>query len=545
MGRPYWINKANNNFYLHFKITQPAGSKVIWTVNKDDSQIPENPDTFWDFFDDFNGESLDTTKWDPSKYKASYSISDSNFNTWGDSGSCCNGSCYYSAIRSKTTFNLPIRVLLAGNQEPYTEATNCGKTGPYILYGNSIEFIPSTDNNSDACAYRIGNTSGTIPGSTKMPDLFPEYFMYDLNLNANGFSVEHCWWTDEKVKISGSPSQTTNQWVGFGGDTDSTGIVDHIGFIAITKSHEKMPEIKIISQNDKSLLIQVDDSKTGNIENFVDFIVTIKLPDGWITSVDQGLNIINSTVYILVENPEDNNVYTWDGNLWKNLNKTKNDLTSNDFINFGIKAPLLISKTNIEKLTNNPNILFYCESSISELDMNIKFLPYPRLIIQRTPFNLKDFTKIKKLIADEINVNWTISEPAFYTLISRDNKNWYKWDTTYNKWQLVGTKILNIYEKNDIDWVKNNGIDLKEYLNLGETEWNNFFEEKSPDYLFFAITFDYHEIDQDKRLNYIGAIVNTKNYYKDDTETHDIRFTENNLSIKFNNSGTYKINYID
>jgi len=545
MGRPYWINKANNKFYLHFKITQPAGSQVIWTVVKDDSQTPEDPNNFWDLFDDFEGDSLDTTKWDPSNYNASYSVSDSNFNTWGDSGGCCNGSCYYSAVQSKSSFNLPIRVLLAGNQDPYTSATNCGKTGTFVLYGNSIEFIPSTDSDSDACAYRIGNSSGFVTGSTPMPDVYPEYFMYDLNLNANGFTVEHCWWTTDKIKINGSPTSTTSQWVGFGGDTDANNVVDHIGFIAVARSRDTMPEVAITSQDDTTLLIQVDDSGTNNTEDYTDFIVTVELPDGWVTSVTQGLNIVNKTLYILVENPSDNKVYTWDGSTWHNLDKTKEELTGDDFLNTGRKAPLVISKADMESLTSSPNILYYCEEEINNMSCTVRFLPYPRLIIQNTAFNLKDFTKVINLTMEKVTVNWTVSEPAFYTLISRDNQNWYKWDTTNSQWQLVGTRTLDIDNQSDIDWVKNNGIGLANYLNLGESEWFDFFGGSYPDYLYFAITFDYHEMDQDIRLDKLGATANTKEYWKDVSEEHNIRFTENNLSIKFSSGGTFKINYID
>ena len=545
MGRPYWISKGNGDYYLHFKITQPAGSQVIWTITKDDSQSPEDPNNFWDFFDDFNGNSLDTTKWDASNYNASFSISDSNFNTWNDAGRCCNGSCYYTAVQSKTTFNLPIRVILAGNQDPYSSATNCGRTGPFVLYGNSIEFIPSTDSNSDACAYRIGNSGGTVAGSTPMPDVYPEYFIYDLNLTPNGLTIEHCWWTDDKIDITGSPSQTNNQWVGFGGDTDSGGVVDHIGYIAIAKSHDKMPEVTITSQNDDILLVQIDDSGTNNTEDFTDFIITIKLPDGWIASETQGLNIVNKTVYILVENPDDNKVYTWDGSTWHNLNKTKEELTANDFLNTGRKVPMEISKSDMESLTTNPNMLYYCESSVSELNATIRFLPYPRLIIQNTAFNLKDFTKIIKLTMETVEENWTVSEPAFYTLISRNNENWYKWDTTNSQWVLVGTRTLDINNQSDINWVKNNGIGLANYTALGESEWFDFFDGAYPDYLYFAITFDYHEMDQDVRLDKLGATVNTKEYWKDVSEDHDIRFTENNLSIKFSSGGTYKINYVD
>jgi hypothetical protein len=86
MSQTYWINKANGKFYLHFKITQPAGSQVTWTITKDNTFSPELPENFWDFYDDFNGDALDTNKWDTSNYSASYSVSDSNLNTWNDAG---------------------------------------------------------------------------------------------------------------------------------------------------------------------------------------------------------------------------------------------------------------------------------------------------------------------------------------------------------------------------------------------------------------------------------------------------------------------------
>lgn len=544
MAQAYWINKANGKYYLHFKITQKAGSKVSWIIQKDESKSPEAPYNFWDFWEDFNGDSLDTNKWKQDNYSASYSLSNSNFNTWGDSGGCCNGSCYYSSIKSIQTFDLPIRVLLAGNQDPYTSSSNCGKTGPYIQYGSSFQVVTSTDYNSNAESWRIGNNYGTITNSTEIPNISPDYFQLIANFGTDRLTVSHNWWGETFTKIV-TPPQTTGQPIGFGGDTDSSSTVDHIGYIAVAKSHNIMPNISIDAQTDYYLKVTVDDSNTGNSEDFADFIVTLELPDNWITDENQGLNITSKEIYLLVENPSDGKIYTWDESQqeWRNLNKTKNQLTKNDFLTDGLMAPFKISKQNLEDLSTNPNFLAYCESGLASADLEVKFTPYNRLVIQKMPFNLKDFTQINKIYADYTKSSWCDSNLIpFPTLISKDNTNWYKWDSQNNKWSFVGTKTLDI--QSDIAWVVNNGVDISVYNSLSQSDWETFYNGEY-DYLFFAIALQKGCSDDIAYIDSIDANVNIKEYWEDVTDKNEIRFTENTISVKFGMGGKFKINYLD
>jgi len=545
VSQAYWINRANGNYYLHFKINQPAGSQVTWTITKDNAFSPESPENFWDFWEDFTGSSLDSGKWDAGDYSASYSVSDSNFNTWNDAGGCCDSHCYYSAVKTTSAFNLPLRVLMAANQDPYESSTNCGRTGPFILYGNAVQVVTSTDTDSDSCSWAIGSQYGTVTNSTPMPDVAPDYFQFIVNIGTDRIEIDHNWWGEKFVKVE-TPPETINQWIGIGGDTDSSSAVDHIGYIAITtNSRNVMPEVTIIEQTEDYIKVTVDDSSTGNTVDFNDFIVSVKLPDGWIAEESQGLNIVNKTVYLLVEKPEDGLVYTWDGSAWQSLNKTKQELTSDDFVNSGVVVPLQISKTDLSNLSQTPNFLYHTPEGTGSVDCVVKFLPYSRLITQKVVFNLKDYTAISQIYGESTYTHWSGTGYAYTAVVSRDNKSWYVWDTTNNTWKFLEERELDYTNQADIDWVKNNGTGLGIYSSLTQTDWYHFFGDDYPDYIYFAIVFSYYDMDDDVKLDALYAKVDTKKFWQDVSSDHEIRFTENNLSIKFSSGGTYKINYLD
>ncbi|AEF97203.1 DUF2341 domain-containing protein [Methanotorris igneus] len=70
----YWIEHTDGKYYVWTKIPHiPANGKVVLIVHKDPSKTP-NGDKVFEFFDDFDGNSLDTSKWIAI---GSYSISNS------------------------------------------------------------------------------------------------------------------------------------------------------------------------------------------------------------------------------------------------------------------------------------------------------------------------------------------------------------------------------------------------------------------------------------------------------------------------------------
>lgn len=59
---PYWIEECGGNFYIWIKTTIPANTTKELCIKKVEGYYPQ-PDSVFEFFDDFEGTSLDTSKW--------------------------------------------------------------------------------------------------------------------------------------------------------------------------------------------------------------------------------------------------------------------------------------------------------------------------------------------------------------------------------------------------------------------------------------------------------------------------------------------------
>ena len=61
---PYWIEDTGGSYNLWEKVSIPAGGSVLLNISKGGGS--PNGDAVFEFFDDFEGTSLDTSKWDVS-----------------------------------------------------------------------------------------------------------------------------------------------------------------------------------------------------------------------------------------------------------------------------------------------------------------------------------------------------------------------------------------------------------------------------------------------------------------------------------------------
>ena len=61
----YWIeNLSNNNYTVWAKVSVPAHKNISFTIERGGEANQPNGDAVFEFFDDFEGNSLDTNKWD-------------------------------------------------------------------------------------------------------------------------------------------------------------------------------------------------------------------------------------------------------------------------------------------------------------------------------------------------------------------------------------------------------------------------------------------------------------------------------------------------
>jgi len=110
---PYWIeswDKSGQNAKVWVKVPSlPANSStVIYMYYGNPSATDEsNGDAVFEFFDDFEDGSLDTTKWDVSTYSSAWHYAEENgyLKLWRDSGAYVGDYDYGVIVSSKDTFS--------------------------------------------------------------------------------------------------------------------------------------------------------------------------------------------------------------------------------------------------------------------------------------------------------------------------------------------------------------------------------------------------------------------------------------------------------
>ena len=535
MALPYWIEEANGTRYVWFKIDQAAGTKKNYTIKKDINYTPELPQNFFSFFDHFEGSDLDSNTW--TSNNTNYSVSNSKLNMWNNWGGCCNGGCYYDGVHSNASYDLPIRVRMAGNQDPYELTGGCGRTGITICYGTSEEVITSTDSsNQQGINFRIGNTTITSSDVKAIPNIAPANFAYTVNFNSSGIDIYDYWEIGRVLSVSGTPTTTTGEQLVISGDTDTTTYIDHLDYIAVMETREKLPTVSIVQTGTDYIVVEVDDTGTGNTVNFSQFIVCVQTD--FVTSIDEGLSIYPSDVTLLIAKP-DNTVWYLDGtNTWQQLANDTTSLTESDFSTYGMICPVAITKSKLEELTTTPRLL-YQNSNAADIKATLKIWPLSRAIVQSKALALTDYTAV-----NSINIV-TTGAGEIKVLISRDGSTWYKWDDANSQFATVGTRTLDYSNDADRDWIYNNGTDYNLYSNAGATDWYSFFGNTQPDQIYFAMTINYTSATDNIALDKIIFNVNTKAYYIDVTADQTINFTDSTISIQFTTAGNFIINYQD
>ncbi len=296
---PYWIEENNSSeakVWVLIPRLQENTELYVYYGN-DSISSDENPDSVFLFFDDFDSNGLDTNKWTTAKGSAgndpgNYMVNDSKLILWGDWGSCCSGVCYYAAVRTIDKFLLPVVVDISFQQDPYNPSSNCGRTGPAILYGNNAEFIVSTSTADNSIAYRINDFSS---GESNNP-FQNKVNRVSVQFNLSGIYARVSW--DSYVhKFEKQIVYNTDGWIGLAGDTEDTNIRDEVYFILVRKPY---PDITVsIGEEENQFSQHVDIHITyPEDDSFVTSPVSIRI------TVDSSTNV---TVYVY---GDDNQIYS-------------------------------------------------------------------------------------------------------------------------------------------------------------------------------------------------------------------------------------------
>lgn len=552
MALPYWISTANNGkYYIHFKITQAAGSVIQYTIKKESGFTPEAPNTFWDFFDDFSGTTLDTTVWNTSTIQSQgqYSVSNGLLHLWNDWSGCCNGqSCYYNGISTHSTFTPPLQIVYKFKQDPYEASSNCGRTGPSVELMNQATFIPSTNTNTNegGAAIRVGTSSAWVP----IAPMLQTDMQVNVHIRPTGVDIFNHWDDNAQPLFSftGNVGGAASN-ICIAGDTDSTTVIDHVDWIAVSNSgRDPFPNIRILTISSTQIVIEVDDSNYTGTDVLQDFVVTIEA-GSFISGTSESLNIYSSTAYGLFADANDN-VYHYDAsnnNLVQLTGKTISNLTETDFTTYGFVNSSNISKSVfVNAGLQTPRVLmFSSESNISKIDLSVKFLPYKRFYVSSRPKSLKMLQLIKSF--RDVFVEYGSYQTGTYNkiLFSRDGNEWFKYDNASNTFVSVGTKSLDPYNQNDIDWVDTNADYIGNVVtNSTETAWGDFFNNQYPDQIWIALLQNYSSFDYAIRFKSLNFVADTKDFYKLDNSPA-IKVTPETIMIEFPNAGKYLINYLD
>ena len=551
MALPYWISTANNGkYYIHFKITQAAGSVIQYTIKKETGFAPEAPNVFWDFFDDFSGTALDTTVWNTStiQVQGQYSVSDGLLHLWNDWGGCCNASCYYNGVSTNATFTPPLQIVYKFKQDPYEAIGNCGRTGPSIELMNQAAFIPSTNTNSNegGAAIRTGTSSAWVP----IAPMLQSDMQVNVHIRSTGIDVYNHWDSGAQSLFSftGNVGGTASN-ICIAGDTDSSTVIDHVDWIAVSNSgRDPFPNIRIVSVTSEQMVVEVDDSAYTGTDALQDFVVSIDAGN-FIANTTESLNIYSTISYGLFADNNGNIFYYDSGadSITQLAGKTIDNVSSADFTTYGFINSLNITKAHFSNAgLITPRVLMYNDNaSVTNADASIRFLPHKRFYVSTHPKSLGIFLTIRKFTNAFVEYGTYQTGTYNKILFSRDGNEWFKYDSGTNSFVSVGTKTLDPYSQADIDWVDANADYIGTVVNQSdEVAWGDFFGGQYPDQIWIALLQNYSSFDYAVRFKSLNFIGDTKEFYNLDNAP-SIKVTTETLLVEFPNAGRYLINYLD
>ncbi len=246
---PYIQNDTTTTIYMYYDNTTSAESESNGTA------------TFL-FFDDFEGNELDSGKWDGTTYASTsdYDVDDGHLSMFDNWGGCCQGGCIYGRINTLENFTVPFAV--------------------------ESRFMVTGDNDlssaSEICYHTIFDDSNLI-GISNLQYGFvfnttnAEFASYNVN-----FPSKDVWYrstlTYTENNLTGTTSYSTQTYgvggtvssegpIGLAGDTDTATGYDYVDWIFVRNYTENEPSVTYNIQKLPSTL----DNK-GNT-NFTGYII--------------------------------------------------------------------------------------------------------------------------------------------------------------------------------------------------------------------------------------------------------------------------------
>lgn len=295
---PYWIEHDENGNamnYVWVKIDSiPAsGTKTIF-VKKEPGYSPDGESTF-DFFDDFEGTSLDTNKWTEIDTGGSYSISNSKLYVYG-------GETAFEKITGKTYFSRPIIQEILGKVETVPrvsgyEWNGFGMAGSIVndYHSTGIESVYSAANRwivGDGNSSFTANTSVSVGGGV--------YHLYTIKR----YSFDK---TDFYIDDNFAVSITQTEDEPRGAFIQVRRLTTEVDFIFFRKYTSNEPTVTV---TDMGSYYKVDITNNETVD-LTDYQVAIPVAELNVTSMDESIEFSNTKpeqIYSYwIEHDENNN----------------------------------------------------------------------------------------------------------------------------------------------------------------------------------------------------------------------------------------------
>jgi|GEM_PF-5913593 len=406
---PYWIeNKLDGSYSLWTKVDIPNGSSKVLYVKQADGYFPNGADVF-EFFDDFDGAEIDTTKWN--LVTGDYpSVRDSCL-VWSDTTGRIEA--IWEGIEPNLVAfeTLAIDVVnvkyvkLCGTVDA---SKTCSDHDARIYTGNSN--LTSTYKDA-SCNYHYAYVPPYQDGLMQV--WYKEDGCYiGANEDWGQSAVQTYAMANGKKVIPYFESSTTTtsnriDWIRVrkflpeGVDITTEKLAD--GFYKVT-----------ITNNSGQDLIGNQIEITG-----IDFIA----------AKDASVLVVDVLSYILFSDGTGAYKIGEDGS-WQKVAAVA-DLTQDIFLSEGSMPPVSVSKEQLQQLGDNPQVLVYVDGDMEIKGLRLGIVPPPQVVVSKSPIPIVTFDGY---LASGVSLNNTGSGDTKF-VISPDGSSWYTWNSDTGAWE--------------------------------------------------------------------------------------------------------------
>ena len=506
---PYWIEeKLNKTYSVWTKVSVPAGgTKKIYVIHQEG--YTPNGDAVFEFFDDFNGDSLDTTKW---KVEQGVAPKPQNgYLTW-------NGACF---VVSQKEFPTPAKANLAF-EALWVDVANIA----YQMFGtwrltkdcDQKEWhdgrIYTGNGSTWTCTYKDGNCGYHYTYSPQLQDGIVQihYLQKKAYLSVNG----QYGWNGVETRAIATGAELGIYLRNDYRQPNQNNRIDWIRVRKLTAS-----EVNITYKQIDGKTYEVSIENRGP-EDLVDFQIELDGAQiGGITSRTDSLLITDTLARILFAD-ELGEVYTIQNNQLVKVADSIEVLTEEIINEYGIISVANVSKRLLSQLGTAVKVLVYSQTSQNP-KVVVKIDPYPQVVATRDPITLT-----KECEIDYVEI-LTSGDGEIRLLVSPDGETWYNFDD--RSWYKVGKKTLEEIVK-DTDFVWANGVPSTRIERNPLTKW---IEDVKSEKMYLAIAFD-GNINIDGVRQQVQCM--EKNILDKESEIETLPFA---VKVKFLKKGKYLV----